>query len=64
MEITINNTNFGSTPAQITFFDSNNNTYELGLVAMPYNYTTDNPYGTYYLYYPTLELTCEYTLNP
>jgi hypothetical protein len=63
MTATIYNPNYSNLLTQITFVDSDGITFNLGLQTTPFNFESDNVFGTYYLYYSQWEITCEFTLT-
>jgi hypothetical protein len=60
--ILITTENYDGQMAQITFYPSAGGSINLGTVLLPYEYYTDDFYGTYSIYIPSEDVTCEFRL--
>lgn len=57
--------NFVNQIAQITFYPVNGGgPINLGTHMLPYNYNSNDYYGTYQLYFPEYGVTCYFTIEP
>jgi len=63
-QITLNDTNYSGYSADITFSAYTGGSTFLGTHLIPYTFTADYYFGTYSLYYPQFNKTCEYTVTP
>jgi len=57
--ILITTENYDGQMAEITFYPTTGGSIFLGLVLLPYEYYTDDFYGTYSIYIPSKDATCE-----
>ena len=63
--ILISSTNFSGQTSQITFQPDTGGTMSIGTHILPYTTELDYVYGTYTLYFPSLDRTCySYLIQP
>jgi len=55
---TISTNNYSGYTGDVTYYPSTGGTINIGLVTLPYNYSTDYCYGTYDIYIPETAVNC------
>ena len=62
--VLISSVNYNGRVGTITFTPTTGGTISLGSQTIPYTYVSANPYGSYSIYFPLYNNTCNLTLTP
>jgi hypothetical protein len=62
--VIINTNNYSGKNANITFYPQTGGTVNVGLVTLPYTYTSDYIYGLYVLFFPEYGTSCQIRFTP